>query len=288
MPLANSIKSSSFHTILGSFSLNIISWYSKKICNYTLKRFSYLPEIFNCYKYYDKVISVSNQTNEENKNNLARDYQIPLEKFDFVDNAINYQEVLDKSKESLPTYIENKYFQTNSITFINIARLSIEKDQEKLIRAFKEIHSKYPNTKLLILGDGPLKEHLQELIIDLRLKKSVFLLGRISNPFPYLKKSNCFIMSSNHEGQGLAMMEALILGKTIISTNFSCAYDVLDNGRYGKIIENNKQALVAAMEVFINQDLKFENFDYENYNNKTMRDFYHKICNHWLKYNQWL
>ena len=87
-------------------------------------------------------------------------------------------------------------------------------------------------------------------------------------------------MSSNHEGQGLAMMEALILGKTIISTNFSCAYDVLDNGRYGKIIENNKQALVAAMEVFINQDLKFENFDYENYNNKTMRDFYHKICNH--------
>ncbi|WP_141082914.1 glycosyltransferase, partial [Campylobacter vicugnae] len=95
---------------------------------------------------------------------------------------------------------ENAYFQNRFKVFINVARLSIEKDQEKLIRAFKDVNTKYPNTKLIILGDGPLKEKLENLIKRLKLKKSVFLLGRISNPYPYLKKADCFVMSSNHEG----------------------------------------------------------------------------------------
>ncbi|WP_218990372.1 glycosyltransferase, partial [Campylobacter jejuni] len=67
-----------------------------------------------------------------------------------------------------------------------IARLSIEKDQAKLIQAFKVINDKYPKTLLLILGEGPLKEDLEKLIKDLKLDKKVFLLGRIFNPFPYL------------------------------------------------------------------------------------------------------
>ena len=185
---------------------------------------------------------------------------------------------MDKSKESLPTYIENKYFQTHSITFINIARLSIEKDQEKLIRAFKEIHSKYPNTKLLILGDGPLKEHLQELIIGLRLKKSVFLLGRISNPFPYLKKSNCFIMSSNHEGQPMTLLEALVLDKQIIATNIVGNESVL-KGKGGLLVKNNIEGIIEAMQNFI-QGKRIENyFDAEKYNQEALKMFYYKICN---------
>ncbi|WP_353955979.1 glycosyltransferase, partial [Campylobacter sp.] len=48
-------------------------------------------------------------------------------------------------------YFENAYFQNRFKVFINVARLSIEKDQEKLIRAFKDVNTKYPNTKLIIL-----------------------------------------------------------------------------------------------------------------------------------------
>ncbi|MDL0105762.1 glycosyltransferase [Campylobacter vicugnae] len=174
-------------------------------------------------------------------------------------------------------YFENAYFQNRFKVFINVARLSIEKDQEKLIRAFKDVNTKYPNTKLIILGDGPLKEKLENLIKKLKLKKSVFLLGRISNPYPYLKKADCFVMSSNHEGQGLAMIEALILKKPVISTNFSCAYDVLDSGKYGLIVNNNINCLAEAMKKFISQGLKFNTFKYKEYNEKAMLDFYNII-----------
>nr|WP_272887944.1 glycosyltransferase [Campylobacter lanienae] len=174
-------------------------------------------------------------------------------------------------------YFENAYFQNKFKIFINVARLSIEKDQEKLIYAFKEVNKQYPNTKLIILGDGPLREKLENLIKRLKLKKSIFLLGRISNPYPYLKKADCFVMSSNHEGQGLAMIEALILKKPVISTNFSCAYDVLDNGRYGLIVDNNTNSLIEAMKKFLSQGFKFDTFKYKEYNEKAILDFYNVI-----------
>lgn len=131
--------------------------------------------------------------------------------------------------------------------FINIARFSIEKDQTKLIKAFKVINDKYPKTLFLILEEGPLKEDLEKLIKDLKLDKKVFLLGRIFNPFPYLKKAGCFVMSSNHEGQPMTLLEALVLNKTIVATDIPGNVSVLDN-RGRLIVENNVNGLIDSME----------------------------------------
>ena len=60
------------------------------------KRFPQLREIFDCYHYYDKVISVSKQTSEENKKNLALQYNISEEKFDFLENTIDYNGIIRK------------------------------------------------------------------------------------------------------------------------------------------------------------------------------------------------
>nr|WP_272887716.1 glycosyltransferase [Campylobacter lanienae] len=174
-------------------------------------------------------------------------------------------------------YFENAYFQNKFKVFINIARLSIEKDQEKLIYAFKDVYKEYPNTRLLILGDGPLREKLEKLIKKLKLQKSVFLLGRVYNPFPYLKRSDCFVMSSNHEGQPMTLLEALVLNKPVISTNFACAYDVLCNGEYGVIVENSMEFLTKAMKEFINSGMNSKPFDYINYCKNSMDDFYRLI-----------
>ncbi|WP_234810837.1 glycosyltransferase, partial [Enterobacter hormaechei] len=104
---------------------------------------------------------------------------------------------------------------------ITLGRLSVEKDQQKLINAFCRLQKLYPNIELLILGDGPLKIDLQRQIITLGLETSVHLLGRISNPFSLLKRADCFVLSSNHEGLSMVLFEAMILDKPIISTDIT-------------------------------------------------------------------
>ncbi|UYU14870.1 CDP-glycerol glycerophosphotransferase family protein [Campylobacter coli] len=229
------------------------------------RRFPQLEQNFRYYCYYDKILSVSKQTNEENKKNLANLYDIDENKFDFLENTINYDEIIEKSKEKLDEKIENKYFKNGYKIFINIARLSIEKDHAKLIRAFDVIHKENPKTILLILGDGVLKEELNGLICELKLQKSVFLLGRISNPFPYLKNADCFVMSSNHEGQPMTLLEALVLGKAIVATDIPGNVSVLEN-RGGLIVENSEEGLIQGMKEFIGNKIITKCFNTEKYN----------------------
>ncbi|HEC1780275.1 TPA: CDP-glycerol glycerophosphotransferase family protein, partial [Campylobacter lari] len=233
------------------------------------KRFPYLEQNFKCYKDYKKILSVSKQTNEENEKNLANAYDIEKDKFDFLENTINYNEIITKSKEKLDETTENKYFKTDYKVFINIARLSVEKDQAKLIEAFKVVNEKYSKTLLLILGEGPLKEDLQTLIKKLDLKKKVFLLGRISNPFPYLKKADCFVMSSNHEGQPMTLLEALVLNKAIVATDIPGNVSVLEN-RGGLIVDNTIKGLVYGMERYLLGKIERKDFDCVVYNNAIL------------------
>ncbi|HEF8718901.1 TPA: glycosyltransferase, partial [Campylobacter jejuni] len=229
----------------------------------------YLEQNFKCYKNYKKILSVSKQTNEQNKKNLAYKYNIAETTFDFLENMINNEDIIEKSKEKLDKKLEKKYFKKDYKIFINIARLSIEKDQAKLIQAFKVINDKYPKTLLLILGEGPLKEDLEKLIKDLKLDKKVFLLGRIFNPFPYLKKADCFVMSSNHEGQPMTLLEALVLNKAIVATDIPGNVSVLDN-RGGLIVENNVNGLISGMERFLCGKIENKIFNYTQYNLKIM------------------
>lgn len=234
------------------------------------RRFPYLEQNFKCYKNYKKILSVSRQTSKENKKNLAYKYNIKETKFDFLENMINCEDIIEKSKEKLDEKIENKYFKKDYKIFINIARLSIEKDQTKLVKAFKVVNSKYPKTLLLILGEGPLKEDLKNLIKDLKLDKKVFLLGRIFNPFPYLKKADCFVMSSNHEGQPMTLLEALVLNKMIVATDIPGNISVLE-GRGGLIVKNSKEGLVDGMERVINQPIKTFYFNAKEYNGQCLK-----------------
>ncbi|WP_096021307.1 CDP-glycerol glycerophosphotransferase family protein [Campylobacter lanienae] len=237
------------------------------------KRFPSLEIIFYTYKYYDKLISVSKETSNTNQINLSTHYNIDLDKFDYIENAINYQDIIEKSNVALPASIENAYFQNKFKIFINVARLSIEKDQEKLIYAFKEVNKQYPNTKLIILGDGPLREKLENLIKRLKLKKSIFLLGRISNPYPYLKKADCFVMSSNHEGQPMTLLESLILDKYIIATDIAGNRSVLE--KYGGILVHNSiKGLKSAMIDYIKGKKSYNNFNPITYNSNLMNKFY--------------
>lgn len=163
------------------------------------------------------------------------------------------------------TYIE---FDFSRFTFITIGRLYPQKNQKLLIEAFSKVNN--TNSQLIIIGDGVLKSELENKIDILGLNNRVYLLGKQKNPYKYLSKANCFILSSDYEGFPNVLLEALACELPIISTdcpsgpreilspssdsNFQLKNGI-DNSEYGVLTPvNDKINLTKAMNSMMNDE----------------------------------
>ncbi|AEG31692.1 CDP-glycerol glycerophosphotransferase family protein [Thiomicrospira cyclica] len=253
----------------------VIYQHNDKFGEFTV-RFPGLGRIFEMYKSMDGLISVSEQTRDLNLSNLVAHLNIPKDKFLYCDNLQNPTETLEKSNDIIDSSDE-LYFSSGKKTFITMGRLSPEKDHAKMISAFKKAIEHTPDIQLIILGDGPLKSELQQQIASLNLEKSVHLLGRRFNPFPLLKRADCFVLSSNHEGQPMVLFEAMILNKPIISTDIVGSRSAIE-GRSGHLVENSAEGLAQGMHDFLEGKLAFNTFDLEDYQKNAINMFYEKVC----------
>lgn len=151
--------------------------------------------------------------------------------------------------------VDDKFFNVNycgenSKEFINVGRLNEQKNQIFLIESFKEIIKKYPDYKLLIYGDGDMKEELSSYIIKNKLNDNVKLCGNVDNIENVLKDKKGFILSSRYEGMPNALMEAMSVGLPCISTNCPCGgpRELIKNNKNGLLIENeNKEQLISSI-----------------------------------------
>lgn len=235
-----------------------------------------LYQIFEQYKKHDKIVSVSEPTSKLNISNLSNKFNVPESKFDYIENIQDPKSVRDKSTLELEDKSDEKLFSKAVTVFLTMGRLSAEKDQEKLIRAFWETQQLNPETRLLILGDGPLRHHLLSVIDELDLQNSVHLLGLKANPYPYLKQADCFVLPSNYEGQPVVLFEALILDKPIIATDIVSNRGILKDG-YGELCDNSIDGLVNAMKILIAGELHSKPFDIEEYNQRAIQMFHDKV-----------
>ena len=106
----------------------------------------------------------------------------------------------------------------------------------------------------------------------------------MSNPFPVIKKCDCFVLSSFYEGFGLALAEADILGLYTFSTNISGPVKFLKDNN-GNICENSMDGIYEYMIKYLNNELNKMNVDYEKYNEKALKEFYN-IVERW-DYGKW-
>ncbi len=138
---------------------------------------------------------------------------------------------------------------------VAIGRLTFIKDFVSLINATARLREKRP-VKLIILGEGDLRSALEALITQLGLEDDVELPGFVSNPYPYLKACDLFVLSSRYEGIANVVAEALALAPRIVATDTpGCGpREILQAGRYGALVEpNNTAGLAQAMEAALQQ-----------------------------------
>lgn len=235
-------------------------------------KYPYLKRIFSVYPFFDKVVSVSNVMNQTNKEYLAKQFNIPEENFVFVPNMQRPEYVREQAQIFLPPE-DMALFYPGVTTFITLGRLSPEKNQETLIEAFALVHTHHPQTRLFILGEGPLWHHLSRKIHELELEDNVYLLGFKENPYGYLARADCFVLPSKYEGQPVVLFEAMALNMPIIASDIPQNKEVLCNGKYGLLVENTISSFASGMESFLKKKIKFSPFDFSIYQKKALQAF---------------
>jgi len=122
-------------------------------------------------------------------------------------------------------------------TFVSVGRLEPIKDQLTMIDAFGLFHEKYPDYKLAIYGEGPMRDEIHAKIQSLGLQNCVYLPGRCNLVWEKMVSADCFLLSSKTEGMSNAMIEAMCLGLPVISTKVAGATDFIKTGENGYLVD---------------------------------------------------
>ncbi|WP_406831864.1 glycosyltransferase [Pedococcus sp. KACC 23699] len=161
-------------------------------------------------------------------------------------------------------------------TFVTVGRLSPEKNQERLLEAFAEVHRTDPRTRLVVIGGGPLRSALDAKVAGLGLGDCVVLAGPQPNPWVIMRACDVFVLSSDYEGQPMVILEARTLGLPVVSTAFSSVASALGPGD-GLVVDRSVEALVEGMRAALAGDVPNVPFDPVSYNDEVLREFYSAI-----------
>ena len=168
------------------------------------------------------------------------------------DPVLSPKEIIIKKKEKITLNFDQKKI------IIAIGRLTKQKNFSFLLSAFAMLKKKYPEYHLLILGEGEERKKLEFIIDDLKLSKCVNLLGHKENAYKYLKKAECFILSSLWEDPGFVLLEASYLNIPIIASNCpNGPREILQDGLGGFLFNNNnKENFIEEFDNFIKSSKK--------------------------------
>jgi glycosyltransferase involved in cell wall biosynthesis len=148
---------------------------------------------------------------------------------------------------------ENPYFGTRP-RLVAAGRLTAQKGFDVLIDAMKVVHQALPAVRLTILGEGALKSDLKAQAERQGLSEVVQFAGFQSNPYPYFKHADLFVLSSRYEGLPNVILEALVLGTPVVAVDCPGGVrEVLDGCALGWLVSDPDamklgQAIISALD----------------------------------------
>lgn len=189
--------------------------------------FSYCIQnnLFSRLKNYDKIICIT----DEFLNEFKQRFPDQANKIIRIYNPIDPTTIQHKARLGKKT--SEKYFS-------HVSRLANGKDLITVLKAFNIFAKKHKDTKLYIIGDGPLSTNIKAYANNLPCSNQIVFWGTLDNPFGLISGAIANILSSEHEGFGMVLPETMALSVPIISSNYKCgACEILKNGLYGDLFE---------------------------------------------------
>lgn len=198
------------------------------------------------YAAYERVICVSDACKKAYIN-IVYDGYLPIQDIRIVPNAIKQDEVIALSKVN----IDDQWKGKDDLNFILIARSSPEKRIDRVLSASKRLTDEGYQFNVHILGQGTDSDEFIHNIVDLALGSVVYAYGNIENPYPYIKKADWLICPSQRESFSLAILEAMTLGVPVITTDCGGPTNIVENGRFGLLTENDSEGVYKAMKAVL-------------------------------------
>lgn len=158
-----------------------------------------------------------------------------------VHNVIDFDQIRALSEQTPAARFPEKKWK-----LVAVGRLVQEKAFDRLLRIVSVLEKDY-DLELWILGDGQDQQKLEQMIEQMQIR-SVRLMGYQSNPCAIVRQADLFVCSSVSEGYSTAVTEALALGVPVLTTRCAGMDEILENGRYGLIVENTEEALRCGLK----------------------------------------
>lgn len=224
-----------------------IIWIQNDI--FSLKEFT--PDVIREFFKFDKILVISNKLEE----GMLKHAQNENEKKSIVKiyNPIDRNDTLEKAHIAVD---DMPFTESSDPVFVSVGTVYPQKGYDRLLQVHKRLLDEGLKHNLLIIGDGYDLENIQAQLETLNVQKTARMLGYKSNPYPYMEKSDFYVMSSRHEGYPTIIAEALILKKPVSATDISGIRDLLQDGKLGIITPNSGDGIYDGMKKFlINRDL---------------------------------
>lgn len=163
------------------------------------------------YKRADCIVTLSKGVEED----LNENFSVPRDRLITIYNGFDADRICKDASADADINFDKGCFY-----FINTGRLEEPKGQWHLIRAFADVACKHPECRLIICGKGPYMDMLKRMAKEYGIQKKIFFRGFVKNPYAISKRCDAFVFTSLYEGLSNAIIENMICGLPIITTDF--------------------------------------------------------------------
>lgn len=189
------------------------------------------------YSHFQKIVAVSNGVEQM----LREQYPQFAEKMMTIQNYVDCDAIIEKAKAYVPDVDKSKKI------ICSVGRLCEEKRFDRAIDTAAILKQKGIAFQWFIIGEGDSRASLEQQIRELALDNYVILTGSMKNPIPYVNACDVYVQTSDAESYGLAIQEALVLGKPVVSTKTIGGELLIQNKRNGYLSEDCAEDIAAGM-----------------------------------------
>lgn len=214
-----------------SFREKLSVWLNKK----------QLKTVQKSYDKFDKVICVSDAAKNAYLS-VLHGSTMPGQDIRVLYNAVDLSKVIEKSRVPIEDIPQG---QTN---FILLTRTSPEKRTDRLLNAASRLKEEGYKFHVYIIGEGMDSDTMQTSVQQLGINDIITLKGRLENPFPYVLQCNWSLCVSERESFSLSLLESMALKTPVITTDCGGPRDIIDNGRYGILVDNSTEGVYQGMK----------------------------------------